>query len=266
MTTEPMQIHIVHQSSTGNTLLGVEAMAAEFEAAGHQCLLSRVRDTEHASLAEADVVGIATAVYGFAPARNMLRFIDSMPELAGKPAFVLCCCSIVPANSVRTVWRRLERKGMGVLGGHVLIGEDSWPFLRLGSRTPGRGEPSEAGLAAVREFAKDILVGADAASDVRANPPRWWPSPFHFVGLAATWQVLRLIMLGKRVSPDRCTRCGECAEVCPTGAVSMGELPTFGKQCMGCFACINNCPERAISCPVSWGRSLYRGPGIRSGD
>ena len=261
-----MRIHIVHQSSTGNTLLGAEAMAAEFEAAGHQCVLSRVRDTEHAGLTEADVVGVATAVYGFAPARNMLRFIDSMPELPGKPAFVLCCCSVMPANSVRTVWKRLEKKGMRVLGGQVLIGEDSWPFLRLGSRTPGLGEPSEAGLAAVREFAMGILGCAESVDGARAAPPRWWPNPCHFIGLAATWQVLRLIMLGKRVNPDRCTRCGKCAEVCPTGALSMGDLPTFSKQCMGCFACINNCPERAISCPISWGRSLYQGPGIRSGE
>ena len=255
-----MQIHIVHQSSTGNTLLGAQTMAAELEAAGHACSLARARDANEAQLANADMVGIATAVYAFAPARNMLSFLRAMPELPGKPAFVLCCCSAVPSNSVRTVWRALERKGLRVLGGHVLIGEDSWPCLRFRFFTPGRGQPSPEGLGRTREFARRIIDLADDPAAGTIRPPLWLPSLFHLIGLMAGPRLLRMGMLGKRVDADRCTRCGKCAEVCPTGAITMEDLPVFSGDCMGCFGCINNCPEQAISCPMSWGRRLYRGP------
>ncbi len=92
------------------------------------------------------------------------------------------------------------------------------------------------------------------------RPPLWLPSPFHLIGLIAGPRMLRVGMLGKRVNADRCSRCGKCAELCPTGAIRMEDLPVFSRDCMGCFGCINNCPEEAISCPISWGRRLYRGP------
>ncbi len=256
-----MRIHIIHQSATGNTLLGVQAMAAEFEAAGHECQTARVLDADAGQLRDADMIGIATAVYGFRPARNVLKFMNDMPALEGKSAFVLCCCSGWPSNSVRTLWRRLERKGLRVLGGYVLQGEDSWPMLRLGPLTPGRGCPSPAGLDAVRSFARTIMERAVEANAELPRAPMWKPDPLHFVGLAATWQMLRRGMLGKRVDADKCTACGKCAESCPTGAITLDGIPKFSRACMGCFACINLCPESAISCPMSWGRKLYRGPG-----
>jgi len=255
-----MDVMIVCQSGTGNTRLGAEAMGAEFEAAGHNCTIVSVRDAQPDRLAAAHVIGVAAPVHGFRPARNVLRFVNSLPELRGKQGFVLCCCSAVAANSVRTLWQALGAKGVRVLGGHTLIGEDSWPFLRLGPLTPGRGCPSPDGLERVREFARGIVARAAELDSPAPRAPAWWPSPFHFIGLLATQRTLRWMMLGKRVDASRCTRCGKCVEVCPTGAIEMQDVPKFTSACTGCFACINNCPERAINCPMSWGRSLYRGP------
>ena len=255
-----MHTLIIHQSSTGNTLLGATTMAEEVRAAGHECELVRVRDADPAAVAGAEMVGIATAVYGFRPARNMLRFVADLPELAGTPTAVLCCCSALPSNSVRTLWRMLEGKGARVLGGHVLKGEDSWPALRMGWLTPSRGCPSPEGLTAVRAFTREVLARAEDQGRDAPRAPFWLPDPLHLVGLCATSQVLRMAMLGKRVNADKCTRCGKCAELCPTAAITMDDLPQFSGACMGCYGCINNCPEAAISCPVSWGRGRYRGP------
>jgi hypothetical protein len=51
------------------------------------------------------------------------------------------------------------------------------------------------------------------------------------------------------LNPARCTRCGICAEVCPTGAA---RLPATGyplydlEACSGCSQCIAQCPEVAL--------------------
>jgi uncharacterized protein len=51
------------------------------------------------------------------------------------------------------------------------------------------------------------------------------------------------------LTPKRCTRCGVCVEVCPSGAagISEGELPHYDlERCIGCAQCIAACPETAL--------------------
>jgi MinD superfamily P-loop ATPase len=66
-----------------------------------------------------------------------------------------------------------------------------------------------------------------------------------------------------RVSEDKCTYCGKCAEVCAYHAIAvLGEsVLTFPQLCHGCGACSYLCPEKVISeAPretgvVEWGHS-----------
>jgi len=56
------------------------------------------------------------------------------------------------------------------------------------------------------------------------------------------------------LSQKKCTRCGVCVEVCPTGAASMinGEYPNYDLDlCIGCAQCIAQCPEMALR--ILWG-------------
>ena len=48
---------------------------------------------------------------------------------------------------------------------------------------------------------------------------------------------------------QRCTVCGECVRVCPTGARAIGEeaLSVDSDKCYGCSACEYACPEEAVS-------------------
>lgn len=51
------------------------------------------------------------------------------------------------------------------------------------------------------------------------------------------------------LSPAKCTSCGVCAEVCPTGAATLPEKghPIYDlKACIGCSQCIAQCPEMAL--------------------
>ena len=52
-----------------------------------------------------------------------------------------------------------------------------------------------------------------------------------------------------RLIAGKCTRCGLCAEVCPTGAAVLpqeGEPKYDLKTCIGCSQCIALCPEMAL--------------------
>jgi ferredoxin len=43
-----------------------------------------------------------------------------------------------------------------------------------------------------------------------------------------------------------CTRCGDCAALCPTGAIAVGDrVETDGTLCILCLACVKYCPTGA---------------------
>ena len=86
-----------------------------------------------------------------------------------------------------------------------------------------------------------------------------------------------LYKYGRSTSPfhaeDNCIGCGKCAEVCPTGVISMMEMKTEGSEktfkrpvwkqgkCAQCLACLHSCPVEAVQYgKKTKGRSRYLFP------
>jgi heterodisulfide reductase subunit A-like polyferredoxin len=45
-----------------------------------------------------------------------------------------------------------------------------------------------------------------------------------------------------------CNACGQCAEVCPAGAITVEDVARIdGARCNGCARCVAACPRGAIS-------------------
>lgn len=50
------------------------------------------------------------------------------------------------------------------------------------------------------------------------------------------------------VDADKCTACGVCQHVCPTGAITLGEVARIGQEkCTACGRCVAECPQGAIT-------------------
>jgi len=56
-------------------------------------------------------------------------------------------------------------------------------------------------------------------------------------------------MIQFHLDEERCTQCGECAEDCPAGIISMDDFPeiTNAERCYQCQHCLAVCPTGAVS-------------------
>ena len=74
------------------------------------------------------------------------------------------------------------------------------------------------------------------------------------MGFASRAQKQRMHADAKpNLTQDKCIKCGECADVCPTGAATMAEndFPVYDLvKCIGCAQCIALCPETALK--IRW--------------
>lgn len=58
-------------------------------------------------------------------------------------------------------------------------------------------------------------------------------------------------MPAREVDEAACTECGQCAEDCPTEAITLAPAPVFGETCIYCYSCVRECPEDAIRSDLS---------------
>lgn len=58
-------------------------------------------------------------VFGVGPAKAARRWIDSLPDLGGKPAGVFCSYGVSPRQTLLTMRRLLEGHGANVVAEHA---------------------------------------------------------------------------------------------------------------------------------------------------
>ena len=194
------------------------------------------------------------------PTSVIVNLARALPLQEGKPAFLFCTHGGQPANSMLLLSRVLRERGFRPVACHALTAEDNWPILRaIVSRPPTAGHPTLAELAGLDEFARALPPLIHSEAPVLDLPfVRSW---MHVLGQVITPASLRRGTGRKKADPARCTRCGLCARGCPTQAIRLDPYPTFARTCVGCWACYNTCPEKAIDSFVLFGRDgRYRGP------
>ncbi|MGD2165274.1 MAG: 4Fe-4S binding protein [Anaerolineae bacterium] len=72
--------------------------------------------------------------------------------------------------------------------------------------------------------------------------------------LGALLGLLSKIGLARREVTDRCTECGACSRICPTGTIRRTEgYDSDPGECTMCLECLESCPEDAIAFPARAG-------------
>jgi ferredoxin len=72
--------------------------------------------------------------------------------------------------------------------------------------------------------------------------------------LANRWLVSQVYSRLFMVNANKCTTCGLCVKLCPTGNITKNsaDRPSWGRNCLLCLSCELKCPQDAITSPISW--------------
>lgn len=145
-----------------------------------------------------------------------------------------------------------ELYDMAVAGGFIPVAGGAF-IAEHSYSTPERpiaeARPDASDLDKAEAFGADIQkklapiesIKDAALSNVPGNLPYVVPK-----NLAIIKEARKSIPFTPETDEDTCIQCGQCAETCPTGAVSLNETVTTDRwQCIICFACIKNCPTGA---------------------
>lgn len=218
-------------SPTGGSRRAAELLLEALPAADKRsvdCTLPRQREKIYKFAAE-ELVIVANPVYA-----------GQLPSVAGlwanlrgnnTPCIILACYgNRAYEDTLAQMQKRLQRQGFIVVGAAApVIPHIFAPALGAG-RPDERDEQELALLAAA--VAQKLLQGEATAVSVPGNPE---PQP------------KKPLPVPMSIEKERCTGCGACAHLCPTGAIAAGTWERKPECCISCMRCVRRCPAQARS-------------------
>lgn len=123
------------------------------------------------------------------------------------------------------------------LAAGAFIGEHSFSTAET-PLAPGR--PDDRDIAQAEAFGARIKGKLERLTSFGDAAPVSVPGNFPYR------KRVRLLKAAPATSIELCTQCGECAPICPTGAIDKDDaIQTDREKCILCCSCIRACPENA---------------------
>ncbi len=111
------------------------------------------------------------------------------------------------------------------------------------------GRPDDQDLERAREFGREISRRLQGTENVRDLPAPDLP------GNPELKERPVFAVMGPVTDPDRCTACGACEQLCPTGSITTRAISETNEAgCILCAACVKGC---------AFGARALKGPFIR---
>jgi ferredoxin len=132
--------------------------------------------------------------------------------------------------------------GFKPIAGGAFLAEHSFSSAEV---PIARGRPDEADKSKAVRFGDTVREKLLSASDLKNITPVSFPGNRPYRTYTPSGGRPQQPSSPETIE-DECTKCGECVEICPTGAITMGSnLETRKEACIRCHACVRVCPVGA---------------------
>ena len=227
------KLHLIYFSPTGTTRRVVERIAAGLKMpAASRYDLTRQFTGIGAHLTDGLAV-IGVPVYAGRVPEVCLQRLQGLSGV-GVPAIIVALYGNREFEDALVELRdTVTAKGFRVIAAGAFIGEHSYstPQQPIAANRPDLADLRQA-LAFGEDVAQRLSEGAMATPDIPGNLPYKERPPLG--GIAP------------ETDPQRCTLCGACAKVCPTGVITLQDkVITDAAGCILCCACTRICPTQA---------------------
>jgi len=213
-----MDVTLIYFSQSGNTRRIAETMAEVFRGVGHATRLVSLKKASSLDAVSGDLLGIGTPCFSSQAPTPVKAFLQNLPPLDHKRAFVFATSGGAPGRVLYDLTRLLQSKGADIVGGFLTRGELHHPAPCLHGRMPNR--PNAEDFAQARRFATAVIEHVSAGRPgpvAESRPDTFKPRGgfYDFVALISTDGFLRLMLPEPKLDPARCNQCKWCVYECP---------------------------------------------------
>ncbi|MCJ7632891.1 EFR1 family ferrodoxin [Candidatus Bathyarchaeota archaeon] len=233
-------IRLVYFSPTRTTKQIVEGIAKgiQYGLIEHLDLTPPVAKTQEFTEFHEELAIIGTPVYG---GRIPLDAVFRLQRLKANntPAVVTVVYGNRAYEDALLELRDLASElGFKPIAGGAFIGEHSYST----EETPiASGRPDSKDLKKAMEFGKKIQEKIEEISRPKDIPPLQLPGNNPYRERSQRSEAISHV-----TDEEHCIKCGKCAEVCPTAAITINMfVMTKQDACIRCCACVKNCPTNA---------------------
>jgi len=238
-------IGLFYFSGTGNTQVVAELLAEAFKQHGAQVETVRI---EHVLQGKVqfdpdayDLIGIGHPIQGFDAPRIVYDFVDALPPVESKRAFILkSAADFISVNNgaSKTAIKRLRRKGYDVFYDRIVCMPSNWAMKYDDTFSK---QLCHVAIAKAEHMAGEVLAGQERKLGINSLI-RW------IAKLTSRGEDLGARFFGKMLTVSRaCITCGRCIDNCPTKNIRReNDKIMFGYNCVFCMRCIYACPQQAI--------------------
>lgn len=195
----------------------------------------------------------------------MLRFIEKLKVegYINQMIYMVCTCGDDCGNTDKVLQKMLSKKGLDLHGAFSVRMPNTY-ILLPGFDVDKKSLEEEKLIEAERRIQEigDMILGERPVKKLYTS------GSFACLKTNMVYPLFARFFIGKTsfYATDKCTACGLCARICPTGTISLEEQrPRWGNDCVQCLACIHRCPVRAIEYgKQTQQKGRYHHPGLKT--
>ena len=260
---------IYYFSGTGNSLFVARSLSEKLGGTLIPIVPLLKKDTVETN---AEVIGLVFPIYDFKAPPIIQSFAKKFSKLDAKYVFAVATYGFMPMKAMKKLEKSIQSIGGKLSGGFVVS-------------TPNNGIITET-ITAKREnkMRKDCNAKIEKINDyVAAKKEGKLETTNILTNLILNGLFIKatpkLLGLGKEVAlrgwksfafaaDSKCTGCGVCVQVCPFNNITLADgKPSWGKDCITCFACLQWCPKAAIQAGrITVKQKRYHHPDVKISD
>ena len=167
---KPLKAVIVYYSATGSTAKVAKAIAKGLRQT-MSCDLLKVKKADPKKMAQYDLIGIGGPIWYYRDTANLKLFVQRMPEMEGKPAFLFCTHGSEPIGFFDSLGGSVMKKKLTVICWNDWYGS-VFHVLHMPKPYLTDGHPDSIDLAQAEAFGDEMAGRARSflAGDTKAIP------------------------------------------------------------------------------------------------